>query len=239
MVGTPRASNSGVTAMQLSVIPGPMITSAPASANRTHASQTAWAVPWGRPRPLCTISSMGRSTSPVSIASSNRKRMTSPRVPTNSSPAPRPSLRKPTLNGSTPAAMCRPPGRVLLQFSPTRPGSQPGSVAGTDVTWIPELADGDTVFERVVELRPHYAAALQAVDDALWTQDVVDPITLELCRLRIAQLLASPDEQAAAHARCGGSGTRRGRWSPTCGTGRRRIGSTPACERASDTRNKS
>jgi alkylhydroperoxidase family enzyme len=58
------------------------------------------------------------------------------------------------------------------------------------------LADGDTVFERVVDQRPQYAAALRAVDDALWAQDLVGPIVLELCRLRIAQLLASPDELA-------------------------------------------
>ncbi|MFI5053008.1 MAG: carboxymuconolactone decarboxylase family protein [Acidimicrobiia bacterium] len=52
------------------------------------------------------------------------------------------------------------------------------------------------MFERVVDHRPEYAAALRAVDEALWAQDVVDPIVLELCRLRIAQLLDSPDELA-------------------------------------------
>jgi alkylhydroperoxidase family enzyme len=52
------------------------------------------------------------------------------------------------------------------------------------------------VFERVVNHRPEYAVALRAVEDALWAQDAVDPIVLELCRLRIAQLLGSSDELA-------------------------------------------
>ena len=53
--------------------------------------------------------------------------------------------------------------------------------------------------------RPTYAAALAEVVDAIWDQDVVDLPTLELCRLRIGQILgASPvaervsDELAAA-----------------------------------------
>jgi alkylhydroperoxidase family enzyme len=48
----------------------------------------------------------------------------------------------------------------------------------------------------VVGRRPEYAAALRAVDDALWAQDVVDPIVLELCRLRIAQLLGASEESS-------------------------------------------
>ena len=55
--------------------------------------------------------------------------------------------------------------------------------------WLLGPADGKTQFDRVVNHRPRYAAALRSVEAALWRQDVLDPIVLELCRLRIAQLL--------------------------------------------------
>lgn len=41
----------------------------------------------------------------------------------------------------------------------------------------------------MANLRPEYGAALRAVETELWAQDVLDPVSLELCRLRIAQLL--------------------------------------------------
>jgi alkylhydroperoxidase family enzyme len=58
-----------------------------------------------------------------------------------------------------------------------------------ETDWLPSPADGATTFERVVNHRPRYAAALRSVEVELWRQDVLDPVTLELCRLRIAQLL--------------------------------------------------
>jgi alkylhydroperoxidase family enzyme len=45
------------------------------------------------------------------------------------------------------------------------------------------------LLDRMAQLRPEYGAALQAVETELWAQDVLDPVSLELCRLRIAQLL--------------------------------------------------
>jgi alkylhydroperoxidase family enzyme len=66
----------------------------------------------------------------------------------------------------------------------------------TTDTWLPQLADGDTPFDRVVNLRPAYADALREVEVALWEQDQLDPVTLELCRLRIGQLLGCPTEAA-------------------------------------------
>ena len=57
------------------------------------------------------------------------------------------------------------------------------------MTWFPETAEGDTLLDRVTGLRPGYAAAMRAVDAAIWEQDVLDAAALELCRLRIAQLL--------------------------------------------------
>jgi alkylhydroperoxidase family enzyme len=44
-------------------------------------------------------------------------------------------------------------------------------------------------FEWVVSQRPRYAAALADIETALWQQKVIAPLLLELCRLRIAQLL--------------------------------------------------
>ncbi len=63
--------------------------------------------------------------------------------------------------------------------------------------WLPDPAEGETTFDRVVEHRPRYAAALRAVEGALWQQKALDPVTLELCRLRIAQILGC--EAALAH----------------------------------------
>lgn len=44
-----------------------------------------------------------------------------------------------------------------------------------------------------MNLRPEYAAAWREADDALWDQDALAPELLEMCRLRIAQLLGVPD----------------------------------------------
>lgn len=48
---------------------------------------------------------------------------------------------------------------------------------------------GDVRFDHVVGARAEYAAALRDIEDALWGQDLVSPVILELCRLRIAQIL--------------------------------------------------
>jgi alkylhydroperoxidase family enzyme len=56
--------------------------------------------------------------------------------------------------------------------------------------WLPEPGHGASTFDEVVSHRPRYAGALRAVETELWRQDVLDPVILELCRLRIAQLLA-------------------------------------------------
>jgi alkylhydroperoxidase family enzyme len=45
------------------------------------------------------------------------------------------------------------------------------------------------LFEDVIDARPKYAAAMRDVEAALWNQSLVSPVTLELCRLRIAALL--------------------------------------------------
>jgi alkylhydroperoxidase family enzyme len=52
-------------------------------------------------------------------------------------------------------------------------------------------------FEWVVSQRPRYAAALADIEAALWQQGAIGPLLLELCRLRIAQLLGC--DVALAH----------------------------------------
>jgi alkylhydroperoxidase family enzyme len=55
----------------------------------------------------------------------------------------------------------------------------------------------DVSFERIVNHRPRYAAVLVDIEAALWQQDAISPLLLELCRLRIAQLLGC--DVALAH----------------------------------------
>jgi len=49
--------------------------------------------------------------------------------------------------------------------------------------------DGATLVEQLSVHRPAYGAALGEVLEAIWDQTVLDRQTLELCRLRIGQLL--------------------------------------------------
>jgi alkylhydroperoxidase family enzyme len=59
-------------------------------------------------------------------------------------------------------------------------------------TWFPGTAgdpDAAGVLRRVAALRPAYAEALREIEAAGGSQDQVEPEVLELCRLRIAQML--------------------------------------------------
>jgi alkylhydroperoxidase family enzyme len=58
-------------------------------------------------------------------------------------------------------------------------------------SWFPETSAGTPLLEQVASRLPAYGAALDEVFDALWDQSVLDARTLELCRLRIGQLLGS------------------------------------------------
>ena len=53
----------------------------------------------------------------------------------------------------------------------------------------PAGTGASTSFDDIVGARPEYAAALRDVEYAVWNQTLVSPILLELCRLRIAQIL--------------------------------------------------
>ncbi len=68
---------------------------------------------------------------------------------------------------------------AVADRSPYRAAGEPG--ARDDVE--------EVSFERIVGHRPCYAAVLADIEAALWRQDAVPPLLLELCRLRIAQLL--------------------------------------------------
>jgi len=57
-----------------------------------------------------------------------------------------------------------------------------------------ETEEGSTLVEQLTGHRPTYGAALGEVVQAIWDQDVVDAATLELCRLRIGQLLGAEPE---------------------------------------------
>jgi alkylhydroperoxidase family enzyme len=61
-------------------------------------------------------------------------------------------------------------------------------------TWLPGAGSGTTLLEQVAGHRPAYGAALSEVLAAIWDQSVLDTTTLELCRLRIGQLLGAAPE---------------------------------------------
>ena len=68
------------------------------------------------------------------------------------------------------------------------------------MTWLPELASGDTGLDRVFGLRPDLYEAFRAFYALFWTRRLVDPVVLELCRLRVAQLLGCATEQQVRYA---------------------------------------
>jgi len=56
------------------------------------------------------------------------------------------------------------------------------------VSWLPETGPGRDDFERTFALRPNLFAAWREFASLFWEKRLVDPVILELCRLRIAQL---------------------------------------------------
>lgn len=57
------------------------------------------------------------------------------------------------------------------------------------MTWIPTPADGPNEFSRVFAARPELFSAWRDFASLLWKPGRVDPVLLELCRLRIAGML--------------------------------------------------
>jgi hypothetical protein len=58
-------------------------------------------------------------------------------------------------------------------------------------SWFPDLADGETLLDRVVNHRPEYAQAMRDVEAALREQDAVEHDVLDLCRQRVEFLLGA------------------------------------------------
>jgi alkylhydroperoxidase family enzyme len=56
------------------------------------------------------------------------------------------------------------------------------------MSWLPESAPGRDDFERCFALRPDLFEAWQEFAGLFWEKRLVDPVLLELCRLRVAQL---------------------------------------------------
>lgn len=73
------------------------------------------------------------------------------------------------------------------------------------MSWLPEAGPGRDDFERVFALRPDLFAAWREFAGLFWEKRLVDPVLLELCRLRIAQMhgaahplsLRTPEARAA------------------------------------------
>ncbi len=56
------------------------------------------------------------------------------------------------------------------------------------MTWLPEAAPGANPLERVYGLRPNLFAAWREFALVFWEKRLLDPVLLELVRLRVAQL---------------------------------------------------
>lgn len=59
------------------------------------------------------------------------------------------------------------------------------------MSWLAEHGPGNDDFERTFALRPDLYEAWRGFAGVFWEKRLVDPVLLELCRLRIAQLHAA------------------------------------------------
>jgi alkylhydroperoxidase family enzyme len=57
------------------------------------------------------------------------------------------------------------------------------------MSWLPEEGGGSTAFERALGLRPELLADLKRFHALFWSEGRLDPVVLELCRIRIASVL--------------------------------------------------
>jgi alkylhydroperoxidase family enzyme len=65
------------------------------------------------------------------------------------------------------------------------------------MSWLAKEAKGDTPLDNVYGLLPDAYARHKALVDHIWKPGLVDPVVLELCRLRVAQIVRSPRDIAA------------------------------------------
>lgn len=75
---------------------------------------------------------------------------------------------------------------------------------GRPVTWLAEVVPADTPLGEVLGLRPELAVLSDDYMSEIWAAG--DPVVLELCRLRIAQLLGDADQQRLRHDRAVAAG---------------------------------
>lgn len=68
------------------------------------------------------------------------------------------------------------------------------------VSWLGDPASHGTPLDAVFALRPNLYARVRALAGVLWEDRLVDPVLLELCRLRVAQLLGCTAELAIRYA---------------------------------------
>jgi alkylhydroperoxidase family enzyme len=68
------------------------------------------------------------------------------------------------------------------------------------VTWLPDTAGGATGFDSVFGLRPDLYGPFREFYAVFWRDRLVDPVVLELCRLRVGQLLGCESELAVRYA---------------------------------------
>ena len=60
------------------------------------------------------------------------------------------------------------------------------------MTWLPETTPGADPFAQVFGLRPNLFDAWKQFEALLWQDARVDPVVLELCRLRLASMNGAP-----------------------------------------------
>jgi len=83
------------------------------------------------------------------------------------------------------------------------PASAPQGYAAP-VTWLQGLPDGDTGWDRVTATQPGLIGALTGLQRRTW--DLVDPVVLELCRIRMATLLGATADAALRSTQAAAAG---------------------------------
>jgi alkylhydroperoxidase family enzyme len=67
------------------------------------------------------------------------------------------------------------------------------------MTWLRSQTEGTTPLERVLGLRPELLADFRTLHARLWDGRALDPVLLEVCRLRVAQLHGATGELQVRH----------------------------------------
>jgi alkylhydroperoxidase family enzyme len=65
------------------------------------------------------------------------------------------------------------------------------------MTWLAKTADGETALDEVYGLIPDAYVRYQALAAHIWKPGLIDPVVLEVCRLRVAQIIRSDRDLAA------------------------------------------